>query len=397
MKSASLLPAALTLLLLGLNLSAQQGTLTILNTALAAGNVGSAYSQTLQATGGLPPYSWSSSGTLPAGLFLNPVGTLSGTPTTAGNYTFTLNVVDVNRASASKIFGVTVAAAAVHISISTTSLNTGTVGTAYSATLSGSGGTLPYTWSVGQGFPLFFSIDPNTGIISGTPTTAGTFSFPVQITDAAHNTATRTVSVTINPSPLIITTLPPIFNGTVGVAYVQTFRATGGTPPYAWSISSGSTGDLTLDPATGTLQGTPQTAGTLNFTVQAIDSTKQSSPVQSYSLLVNAPTLTLTLGAALPAGTVGISYNQRIQATATGGVPPYTWAIASGSTLPPGLLFTPSTLTLSGTPTTAGPFSFNLAVQDAAGTACEPVAPLASRSMLPRCRSPHPGNCPTEL
>ena len=367
MKPASLLPSALTLLLLGVSFSAQQGTLTILNTALASGNVGSSYSQTLQATGGLPPYSWSSSGTMPAGLYLNPVGTLSGSPTTAGNYTFTLNVVDANRASASKIFGVTVAAAVVHISISTTSLNTGTVGTAYSATLSGSGGTLPYTWSVGQGFPLFFSIDPNTGIISGTPTTAGTFSFPVQLTDAAHNTATRTVSVTINPSPLIITTLPPIFNGTVGMSYVQTFRATGGTAPYTWSILSGSTGDLSLDSASGNLQGTPLTAGTLNFTIQVIDASRQITS-QSYSLLINTPTLAITLGSALPAGTVGVSYSQRIAVTATGGLSPYIWSIAPGSALPPGLLFTPSTLTLSGTPTTAGTFSFNIAVQDAAST-----------------------------
>ncbi len=169
----------------------------------------------------------------------------------------------------------------------------------------------------------------------------------------------------INPSPLTITTAPPIFNGTVGVPYVQTFRAAGGTAPYTWSISSGSTGDLTLDPSTGSLQGTPQTPGTLNFTVQVTDTARQITS-QSFSLLVEAPTLVLTLGSPLPAGTVGTSYSQRIQATATGGVPPYTWAIAAGSSLPPGLVFTPSTLTLSGTPTAAGSFTFNLEVRDSA-------------------------------
>ena len=74
---------------------------------------------------------------------------------------------------------------------------------------------------------------------------------------------------------------------------------------------------------------------------------------QQFSLTVNPPTLSLTLGAALPNGTVGVGYNQRIQATATGGTPPYTWAIAAGSSLPAGLLFTPSAKSM---------FSFGLLV-----------------------------------
>jgi hypothetical protein len=364
MKSASLLPAALALLLFGPALTAQS-TLSILNASLPSGSVGVAYSQTLQVTGGLPPYSWSASGALPSGLAINPVGTLAGTPTVSGTFAITLFVVDSNRATTSKPFSLTIDGGGTRLAVTTTALSTGSVGTPYSQTLSASGGTLPYTWAAGQGFPSFFSLDTNTGIISGTPTTPGSFSFPVQVTDAVRNTATGTVSVTINPSPLTITTLPPIFNGTVGVAYVQTFRASGGTSPYAWSILSGGTGDLALDPASGNLQGTPQSASTLNFTVQVTDAAKQTA-TQSYSLPINTPTLAITLGSALPAGTVGIGYSQRIAVTATGGTSPYTWSIGAGSTLPPGLLFTPSTLTLSGTPTTAANFSFNLSVQDAA-------------------------------
>jgi len=364
MRLASLPQTAFALVLLCGSLSAQS-SLTILNSSFPTGNVGVSYAQTLQANGGTTPYTWSATGQLPPGLSVNPVGLLSGIPTAPGTFSFTLLVVDARQASASRALSLTIAGSGARLSVTTTALPSGTAGATYSQTLAAAGGTPPYTWSAGQGFPAFLTLDQNSGVVSGTPTAAGSFSFPVQVTDAAKTTATGTVTLTINPSSLTITTNPPIFNGTVGVAYVQTFRAAGGTPPYTWSIISGSTGDLTLDPASGNLQGTPQSPGTLNFTVQVSDAARQTSS-QSYSLQVSTPTLTLTLGSALPAGTVGTSYSQRIQATATGGLPPYTWAIAAGSSLPPGLVFTPSTLTLSGTPTAAGAFTFNLEVRDSA-------------------------------
>ncbi|MEO8371231.1 MAG: putative Ig domain-containing protein [Candidatus Solibacter sp.] len=367
MRLTSLPRTAFALALFCGSLSAQS-TLTISNSSFPNGSVGVSYAQTLQATGGATPYTWSVSGQLPPGLIVNPVGLLSGTPTAPGTFSFTLLVVDIRQASASRTLSLTIAGSGTRLSVTTTALPQGTAGVAYSQTLTAIGGTTPYTWSAGQGFPSFLTLNQNSGVVSGTPTAAGSFSFPVQVTDAARTTATGTVTLTINPSSLSITTTPPIFNGTVGVPYVQTFRATGGAPPYTWSITSGSTGDLTLDPSSGNLQGTPLAPGTLNFTVQVSDASRQTAS-QSYSLQVNAPTLTLTLGSALPAGSVGTSYSQRIQATATGGVPPYTWAIAAGSSLPAGLVFTPSTLTLSGTPTAAGAFTFNLEVRDSASAA----------------------------
>src|SRR5262249_4590863 len=155
----------------------------------------------------------------------------------------------------------------------------------------------PYTWAV-QGLPAGLSLDSSTGIIAGTPSASGSFTILVQVTDASRNTASGTLSLTINTntnSSLIITTTAPLFNGTVGIAYVQTFGASGGTPPYAWSIASGSTADLTLDPTTGNLQGTPATAGTLTFTVQVADQGGRVAS-QAFSLVVNAPTLAITAG-----------------------------------------------------------------------------------------------------
>ena len=121
------------------------------------------------------------------------------------------------------------------------------------------------------------------------------------MTDSVKTTATGTVSLTIISPPPSITTLAPIFSGTVGVPYVQTFRATGGNPPYTWAIVTGNTGGLTLDPTTGDLQGTPQTAGTFTFTVQATDRSGATA-TQSFSLVINAPTLSITVGSSLAGG-----------------------------------------------------------------------------------------------
>ena len=116
-------------------------------------------------------------------------------------------------------------------------------------------------------------------------------------------------------------------------------------------------------PATGDLQGTPQTAGTFNFTVQATDRSGATA-TQSFSLVINPPTLTITVASPLPAGTVGVAYSQKLPVVASGGTPPYTWSVIAGSV--PGLSFDPASLTLSGTPTTAGTFNFTIQATDSA-------------------------------
>jgi hypothetical protein len=345
---------------------AAQSTLNITNTSFPPAALGQAYTQALTATGGTAPYTWTSSGQVPPGLNVASVGVITGTPTTAGTFNFTITVIDARGASNSKIFTIIVGGGSSKLAVATTSLPNGQVGQSYSQTLTATGGTPPYAWAVGQGFPQTFAFDGTTGTITGTPTGAATFSFAVQVTDAAKATAAANLTLTITPAPLVITTQAPLFSATVGVAYVQTFRATGGTAPYTWSIVSGSTGDLTLDTATGDLKGTPQTAGTRNFTVQVADKTGVSA-AQAFSLTVSAPVLTITVGAALPAATAGASYSQKLQVTASGGTPPYTWSLASGSSLPAGLSFDPSSLTISGTPTTVGSFNFTMQVADSSG------------------------------
>jgi hypothetical protein len=249
------------------------------------------------------------------------------------------------------------------LTVTTTTLPAGAVGLSYSQKLTATGGAPPYQWGVGAGFPTALALDPATGTVSGTPVAAGSFTFPVQVVDSVKASATATVSLTINNPPLVITTQAPLFSGTVGVSYVQTFRASGGNPPYAWAIVAGNTGGLTLDAATGDLQGTPQAAGTFSFDIQAKDQAA-ATVRQSFSLLINPPTLTVTVASPLPAGTVGTPYSQKAAVVASGGTPPYTWSLASGSV--PGLTFDPSTLTLAGTPSAAGAFSLTIQATDSA-------------------------------
>ena len=179
---------------------------SIITTTLPAATLGSAYSQTVSATGGAGTLTYSiSSGTLPGGLTLNG-NTISGTPTgSAGTANFTVKVTDsstVSATSATQQLGITVNPA---IGITTTSLLNPMVGEAYNQTLKyeDNGGTLPVTWSLASGtLPTGFTLDPSSGAITGTATAGevGTSTFTVKITDSSaptQQTATQVLSLTI--------------------------------------------------------------------------------------------------------------------------------------------------------------------------------------------------------
>jgi len=315
------------------------------------------------ASGGAFPYSWSIvTGSLPPGLTLNSAGGITGIPTATGVYVTTFAVTDSIGTTVSRSFSISIIGSA-QFSIITTSLAPATLGQSYSQALTAANGTPPYQWSVSQGLPAGLTLS-TSGIISGIPTAAGSFLFQVQATDAGQRIAIASLSITVNVGPLTITTVPPLFSGIVGIPYAQSFSASGGKPPYIWSLLSGGVPGLTLDPATGALQGTPVTAGTFPITVQAADSTG-SRISQSFSVVVNQPSLTVIASGQLSPGTAGVTYSQKIPVIASGGTPPYTWSIASGSV--PGLDFDPVNVALSGTPTTAGTFTLTVQVRDSAG------------------------------
>ena len=254
------------------------------------------------------------------------------------------------------------AAQTTSLSISTATLPAGASGAAYSVTLTAVGGTLPYKWAVSGALPAGLTLDPDKGTLSGTPAATGNFPLTFQVTDSAQVSATKALTLVVNPGPLTIATTSPLFNGTVQSPYSQVFSATGGVPPYRWSIVSGSTGDLTLNGTSGVLQGTPQTAATLSFTIQVADSAGTTS-AKPFSITISAPALTILTGSPLPGGTVGTPYSQ--QFTALGGTPPYSWSLLSGFV--PGLAFNSTTGVLANTPTAPGTYTLTIQARDSTG------------------------------
>ena len=252
-----------------------------------------AYSQTLQASGCIIACVWSSSGRLPTGLALSPYsGTISGLPTSAGSFTFTVKATDAID-SGSRQYTIIINPPP---TITTAGIAGGQVNSAYSQTISVSNGTTPFTFSVSSGtLPGGLSLDSGSGTIQGTPTTAGSSNFTITVTDQAGATASKAYVATISapPAPPIKITTTALPDGTAGTAYSQTLAASGGTPPYSWSLVSGALPDgLTLDSTSGAITGTPSTAGSSTFTVRALDRASASAEASlSIKVVVPSPTL----------------------------------------------------------------------------------------------------------
>jgi hypothetical protein len=329
---------------------------------LPAGSTGTPYSVQFQATAGTPPYTWSlATGALPGGLTLDSAGNLTGTPTASGSFRFTIQVTDAAKNSAAGVFDLTIARSLI---ITPATLPDATLGTAYTQSLTATGGTAPYTFTLDSGsLPGGITLDA-TGALAGTPTAAGQFSFTVRATDSGGVTGTIAYQLKVTTPPPIAPTItgvtdtePPAqqpalsvqlgdvyplpLDGTMTLAFAP---AAGNVVDPAIKFSNGQTTvnftipagqldavfpDASLSLGTGTVAGTITL--TLAFQADGQDVTPNPAPTRVITIPAQAPVITKVTashtGSGIEVDITGFS-NTRDMTSAT-----FTFQAAAGTTL----------------------------------------------------------------
>lgn len=212
--------------------------LTIVTTSLPAGKEGTAYAQTLLATGGIPPLVWTlGAGELPNGLMIESTGSISGTATEFGVFNFTVRVSDGEDAVRDQALTLTLGA--LNPMITTSTLSRGRVGSAYEVTLEAEGGEPPYTYSMVTGLLPGGLMLERDGTISGTPTTGGNSMFTVRVSDSSMPARNDMAQLSINVIAALSIETTQISQVLRGRTFSFHMVASGGVPPYTWSLGSG--------------------------------------------------------------------------------------------------------------------------------------------------------------
>lgn len=351
-----------------------------------AAQVGQPYSLQLRALAGCDNYWWEfTNGGLPPGLSLSRSGLVSGIPTATGETEPWVQVHDLtpnlggppwcggDNASQRQFVFNTVAG----LSIQQQSVPGGTIGQPYSQQLTAlsvtnlnpvQGQPAQVTWSVKSGsLPAGVTFSPS-GLLSGTPTAEGSYTFVVQAVGGGGATDTETETLTVRQPLTLTSQLSGVAKAEVGVHFTAAQTAGGGSGTFTFSVTKGALpAGLTLAPD-GTVSGSPAVAGRYTFTLTVTDSEKRTKSVD-VTLVV---TKKLTLGkTTLKTAKVGAPYRAKV--TFVGGVAPLTWTVHGK--LPRGFKISKAGQ-LIGTPTAKGTYHFSVTAHDALGASAKTTLTL---------------------
>jgi len=276
--------------------------LRIFTTTLTDGEVNSAYSTYIAATGGMPPYKWQMTGALPRGITFDPsTGQLSGTPAVNGKWKISFKVTDLlgkkTKATAPLEFNIKPKALLrgegfPPLRIISNSLPAAVTGKSYSGFLSATGGISPYLWRIESPLPDGLEFDPESGEISGTPSIPGTFNLSFSAKDSKSLTTSAKTTIRFEVMPPAVNRAFPLKMLTAALPSAETEKyysvalsAQGGVMPYRWTSLTPMPPGLTLKSETGVISGTPAETGSYTIKMELSDSrTPPSAAWRTFTL-----------------------------------------------------------------------------------------------------------------